>query len=322
MKSQLIKFINQLPYVNKLHGEVTKLRSALKAVKAELAESNAAIHSQTNLSAFPPGHYYSPIADLQYVKSRETQIWGTTLQELEYTIDFNVAGQLHLLKEFEEFYPELPFGKTHEPGLRFYFENEYYAYTDAIVLYSFIRYLKPKRIIEVGSGFSSSVMLDTRTLFHPDLNLTFIEPYPERLFSLISEEDRTKSEVIVKPVQDVRVRVFKQLEKNDILFIDSSHVVKTGSDLHYLLFNVIPNLNPGVHIHFHDVFYPFEYPKDWVYKGRNWNEDYFIRAFLMYNDQFQIQLFSHFLHVIHPGAFKNMPLCYNEWGGNLWLAKI
>jgi hypothetical protein len=127
--------------------------------------------------------------------------------------------------------------------------------------------------------------------------------------------------LIEKKVQDLNLEIFEKLNCGDFLFVDSSHVVKTGSDVNYILFEILPRLKSGVLIHFHDIFYPFEYPKDWVFNGWNWNEDYFLRAFLMYNTEFEIKLFSHYLHKHYSDVFKNMPLCYNNYGGNLWIMK-
>jgi len=80
-------------------------------------------------------------------------------------------------------------------------------------------------------------------------------------------------------------------------------------------------LKSGVLIHFHDVFYPFEYPKEWVLNGWNWNEDYFLKAFLMHNNQFQIRFFSNYLHLHHKEVFQAMPLTYLNTGGNFWIEK-
>ncbi len=91
--------------------------------------------------------------------------------------------------------------------------------------------------------------------------------------------------------------------------------------MNYILFEILPRLKSGVLIHFHDIFYPFEYPRDWVFMGRNWNENYFLKAFLMYNNQFEIKLFSHYLHQHHSTVFKEMPLVYRNGGGNLWIEK-
>ena len=216
----------------------------------------------------------------------------------------------------------MPFKDEKSENQRYCFINDAYSYTDAIILYSFIRHFKPKQIIEIGSGHSSAVMLDTRETFVNDINLTFIEPYPKRLYRLFKDNDRDNCNVLAKKVQNVPINEFQKLQRNDILFIDSSHVSKTGSDVNYEIFKILPTLNSGVIIHFHDVFYPFEYPKSWVSEGRNWNEDYLLRAFLSYNDQFEIVLFSHFIHQHHKAAFKEMTLTYKNTGGNLWIRKI
>jgi predicted O-methyltransferase YrrM len=185
-----------------------------------------------------------------------------------------------------------------------------------------LRHLKPERVIEIGSGFSSALMLDVNEHFLENkTELTFVEPFPKRLNSLLTELDAKQTNIVEALVQEVDLNIFKRLEKDDILFIDSSHIVKTGSDLHHIFFNILPIINSGVYIHFHDVFYPFEYPKTWVLNGFNWNEDYFLRAFLMYNSDFEIVLFSDYLHKFHKTAFKSMPMSYNNTGGNLWLVK-
>ncbi|MEK7255540.1 MAG: class I SAM-dependent methyltransferase, partial [Bacteroidota bacterium] len=270
---------------------------------------------------FPPGHFYSPVFDVEELKLRQDKIWTGVDKKEVAGIDLNDEGQVALATSFEKYYAEMPFDKG-LPDLRYAFVNDFYSYTDGITLYSMMRHFQPKRIVEVGSGHSSALMLDTKEHFKMDTELVFIEPFPERLNSLLRQNDREQCRVVVSPVQEVDPAFFAGLGKNDILFIDSSHVVKTGSDLHYLIFKVIPALNPGVLIHFHDVFYPFEYPKNWVFMGRNWNEDYFLRAFLMYNNAFRIRFFAHFLHAHYNHVFANMPLCYKNIGGNIWLEKL
>jgi len=273
------------------------------------------------LSKYPLGHFYSPIVSKAELIEFENQIWEGADQDFISGINLNLDKQLVLLKEFSNYYQEMPFRDEKKGIQRYCFNNGAYSYTDGIVLYSFIRHFKPKRIIEIGSGHSSAVMLDTREEFVNDINLTFIEPFPKYLNKIIKDNDRANCEVLEKKVQNVQLSKFQKLEANDILFIDSSHVSKTGSDVNYEIFKILPILNPGVIIHFHDVFYPFEYPKSWVSEGRNWNEDYLLRAFLSYNDQFEILLFSHYIHQHHKEAFKDMPLTYKNTGGNLWIRK-
>ena len=94
-------------------------------------------------------------------------------------------------------------------------------------------------------------------------------------------------------LQSVGVEVFEELGRGDILFIDSTHVSKLGSDVNYLFFEILPRLRSGVRVHIHDVFFPFEYPPKWIAKGIAWNENYLLRGFLQYNDKFRIVLFNH-----------------------------
>ncbi|HMI77718.1 MAG TPA: class I SAM-dependent methyltransferase [Ferruginibacter sp.] len=270
----------------------------------------------------PAGHFYSPLVLIDDIKKREFEIWKDAAKEGIKGIDLRTDEQIKLIKSFTQFYDEIPFKPTKQANIRYQFENGFYSYTDGIILYSMIRHFKPKNIIEIGSGFSSAVMLDTNELFfNNEINLTFIEPYPDRLHSIMTENDKITTTIIQSNVQAVSIDSFEKLRAGDILFIDSTHVAKTGSDVNYILFEILPSLQSGVLIHFHDVFYPFEYPKEWVFEGRSWNEDYFLKAFLMYNDKFEIKLFSEYIHKHHKNAFENMPLSYKNWGGNFWILK-
>lgn len=272
------------------------------------------------INKFRLGHFYSPIVSKTELDTYEKDIWSELPLEI-LGIDLNPEAQRTLLEGFVTYYDDLPFTEEKTRENRYCYKNGTYSYTDGIVLYSMIRHFSPKRIIEIGSGYSSALMLDTKEKFSPETDLIFIEPYPKLLYSLFKEEDKKNCSVFDRPVQSVAIKEFRKLTVNDILFIDSSHVSKTGSDVNYELFEILPKLASGVIIHFHDIFYPFEYPKDWVYEGRNWNEIYLIRAFLNYNQDFEIILFSHFMHSLHKSAFKNLPLTYKNPGGNLWLRK-
>ena len=269
-----------------------------------------------------PGHFYSPIPSLIEIQKHENRIFDRTIKAIP-GIDLNIEQQLRLLEKFGSYYIDLPFDKQKKDDLRYYFENPAYSYSDAICLYSMIREFGPKKIIEIGSGYSSCVMLDTNELFFQNqIDCTFIEPYPDLLRSLINEDDKTRCHFIESNLQDVPLSEFAKLEANDILFIDSTHVAKTGSDVNYIIFNILPLLEHGVYIHFHDIFWPFEYPKEWIYEGRAWNEDYFLHAFLMYNYQFEIVFLNTYLEEFYEDRFmKNMPLCLKNRGGSIWLRK-
>jgi len=186
-----------------------------------------------------------------------------------------------------------------------------------------LRSLKPKKIIEVGSGFSSSVILDTNEKFLDNsMKMTFIEPHPDRLESVLKDCDKESTIIHKKRVQEIPVDVFNELEANDILFIDSTHVSKFNSDVNYIIHQILPALTPGVYIHFHDVFFPFEYPKDWLLRGWAWNEQYILRAFLQYNNKFKIVMFSSYLERLYEKEIKRrFPLLYKVTGASIWIKK-
>jgi predicted O-methyltransferase YrrM len=270
----------------------------------------------------PPGHFYSPIPDLRQVREKENIIFGHIPRTIP-GIELNEQEQLSLLGEFKTYYDELPFKSYKSDGLRYFFENPSYSYSDAICLYFMLRHAKPNRIIEIGSGFSSCVMLDTNDLFfNGSIKITCIEPFPDLLLSLIRPADRDRITLLTQKVQDVELSAFEALGQNDILFIDSTHVSKIDSDVNRILFEVLPHLNSGVYIHFHDVFYPFEYPKEWIYEGRAWTELYMLRSFLQFNTAFKIIFFNTFLEHFYQSAFaRDMPLCMRNKGGSIWIRK-
>jgi predicted O-methyltransferase YrrM len=274
------------------------------------------------LSPFP-GSYSSPIVDPVEIRKREAEIFSINSRHIP-GVDLNEDYQLALLKEFEGYYREIPFKEIKNES-RYYYNNGYYLHSDAIFLYSMLRYFHPKRIIEVGAGFSSAAMLDSvESLGYQDTVFTFIDPFPDRLKSLLRKEDSLRCTIIEKNLEHVDIGIVNQLTENDILFIDSSHVCKTGSDVNKIILEILPKLNSKVLIHFHDIFFPFEYPKPWVlgWNSFGWNEDYFLRAFLMYNTSFEIVFFNTFLEHFHKERFmRTMPDCLKHPGGSLWIRK-
>lgn len=270
----------------------------------------------------PPGHFYSPLPDLDFVQRHRTRLFDRSALVVP-GIEINTDGQLELIRKFADYYDQLPFKEEKTGGLRYYFNNPYFSYGDAVVLYSMLRHLRPRRVIEVGSGFSSAVMLDTNDLFlAKQVAMTFVEPYPERLFSLLSDDDKRRHHIVTDIVQNVPIEDFSKLEARDILFIDSSHVAKIGSDVVHLLTYVLPRLKAGVVVHFHDIFWPFEYPESWVRDGRAWNENYLLRAFLQFNAAFKVLFFNAYLATHHEESLaKHLPLFGRNSGGSLWIEK-
>ena len=272
-----------------------------------------------------PGHYYSAIPDKQtgLVTTSKSQVSSAPIQG----INLNEDSQLSLMDELIPFMKASSFRNEEKMvGHRYFNKNGIYGYSDALVLESMIRHLKPSRIIEAGSGYTSALMMDVNEkYFNNSINLEFIEPYPERLFTLLSDEDKKRVVLRLQGLQSVDLSVFKNLEENDILFIDSTHVAKTGSDLLYLFFEILPVLRRGVFIHFHDIFYNFEYLPDhfnWA-AGFGWNENYFLRSFLMYNNQFKVVLFSGLLEAKYKDRIaEKMPDYPFFTGGQFWMKKV
>jgi hypothetical protein len=249
------------------------------------------------LGAFLPGHYYSPYPSPEDVDraSSKAELPAPSLPG----IDLNVAEQLELLAIFGGFYEELDFPTSPDPEWRYAYENDFFRYGDAASLYAMIRHLQPHRIIEVGSGFSSMVVLDTNERnFDNEIECLFIDPEPERFLGLLRPDDLDRNSLIPDLVQNVALSTFDSLGPGDILFIDSSHVSKGGSDVNHLIFEVLPRLAVGVHVHFHDIFYPFEYPRHW-FEHFAWTENYLLRAFLQFNQEFKVCFFSDYLLRFH-----------------------
>ncbi len=213
---------------------------------------------------------------------------------------------------------------VNDPTRRYQLPSSSYDIGDATIYVCMLRHLCPERLIEVGSGSSSAVALDTFDQFFTKRpRITFIEPYPALLKSLLKREDWASIEIVASGVQEVAPSFFDDLQRNDLLFIDSTHIVKTGSDVVFELFEVLPRLRSGVVVHFHDVFYPFEYPCEWVIdRNYSWNELYALRAFLTGNRDWEILFFNdYFARAERMRVERDAPQILDNPGGGLWLRR-
>ena len=179
-----------------------------------------------------------------------------------------------------------------------YKENNYYfSGVDAIALYCSIRDWKPKRIIEIGQGFSTSVFVSSLAKNYQETQLITefisIDPYNRFQFQ---EVEGVKFINICDPLQNVSQETFLSLDESDLLFVDSSHVYKFGSDVEYLFEEIYPQIKPGVNIHIHDIFSPYHYPLSWYVKEKRfWNEQYYLEVFMRFNSQFNVTMPIYFL---------------------------
>lgn len=239
-----------------------------------------------------PIHYYEPIPDFRSITREQLE------RRREFpSIDFRWESQLRLLRQLAIYRDELEqFSNTD-------FQNDYFNGFDAAVYYSLIRHLRPRRVIEIGSGHSTRIAHKALTRNGPNGRLTCIEPYPEERLN----GHGLNVHLIQQRVEEIDVNFFRQLEANDILFIDSSHTVKFGSDVCYEFLEVLPALKPGVWVHVHDIFFPHDYPAEWILKRRlALNEQYLLEAFLSFNREFEVALANHWLSLDEGAAVRQL----------------
>jgi hypothetical protein len=259
-----------------------------------------------------PVHFYEPIPDTQ---SLPETLWSQPSELVG--IDMNESMQLDLLRNhFSKFRGEYETVSAEPPaGQLWPFRG-----TDVLVAYCMVRHFQPRRIIEVGSGFSSLV-LGQAAAKNKTSSLICIDPFPGEL--LRNGSIPALQSLIETKVQDLDLEFFSQLDPGDILFIDSSHAVKIGGDVNYLFLEVLPRLNPGVIVHVHDIFLPFEYRRHWVLNEfRFWTEQYLLQAFLTFNSEFEVLLANYYLSRYHKehlrAAFPDLP----RWiGGSFWMRR-
>lgn len=275
----------------------------------------------------PPGHYHSPLqgaADRR--KSAERIRARGVIRDLP-DLDMRAEQQLALLRRLGLHASSFPWARTLDPasGLRYSYGNEWYHHGDGGVYAAMLMEFRPSTVIEVGSGYSSALLLDVNDRFLGGrTSISFIEPYPDRLSTLATPQD-LNGRLETTTLQQVSLDRFRALRANDVLFIDSTHVSRPDSDVNYLFFDVLPVLEPGVLVHLHDIHWPFEYPAEWVEAAWTWTETYVARAFLAYNDAFEVVFMNSYMREVHPAAVDHdFPLLAQPGpspAGSLWLRR-
>jgi hypothetical protein len=274
-----------------------------------------------------PVHFYQPIPDTQ---SLSETLWDRPSKLVG--IEMNSSVQLDLLRnyfpKFRNEYEQFPTTPTQKPG-HFYLNNHLFDGTDALVAYCMVRHFQPQLIIEIGSGFSS-LLLGQAAAKNDSSTLICIEPFPQEF---LKQGFPGLDRLIQKKVEDIDLEFFSELHCGDVLFIDSSHTVKIGGDVNYLFLEVLPRLEPGVIVHIHDIFLPFEYRRDWVLdEFRFWTEQYLLQAFLTFNSEFEVLMASSYmahgylddLKAAFPSLEKlkaTVPNSVRFGGGSFWMRR-
>ena len=271
-------------------------------------------------------HFYSPIPE---TRTLTDDLWEQPSETIG--IDWNERAQVELLSTFKGSfkgeYDRFPVERT-ESYDRFSLSNSSFGQVDAEILYSMIRYYKPGKIMEIGSGHSTllaaqAVRVNAERGGH-ECELIAIDPYPD---DALKRGFPGLSRVVDQPVQSVPLSEFTKLGDNDILFIDSSHVLKIGSDVQYEFLQILPRIGRGTLVHIHDIFLPAEYPRQSVIEQHNfWTEQYLLQAFLAFNSHFQVLWSSNYMHLSHADnlkeAFRSYASDPSTGGGSFWMRRV
>ena len=271
------------------------------------------------LGMFPiVDHYYDPLFDYRRLP---TDAARRSYVEMNVDAQLKFVSALNCAEELRAF----PLEPVADP-VRYYLHNGSFEAGDAELYYSILRKTKPRRIIEVGSGFSTLVAIEGILRNKVEDNeytcsVTCIEPYEMPWLSKLDVQ------LVRKKIEDIDLTIFEQFEAGDILFIDSSHVIRPGGDVVFVILNVLPSLKKGVLVHFHDIFTPADYPVDWLkHHFRFWNEQYLLEAFLIDNNNFEVICALNFLATHHwkqiEHAFPLMSCSAVKQPGSIWLRKV
>jgi hypothetical protein len=249
-----------------------------------------------------PVHYYSPIPDVRELRARP-EIWEGPSQLLG--IDMNTKAQLRLMEEVIAAHQhECDFAR--QPGsdpFEFYTQNGYFGYASAAAMHGIIRHYRPGRIIEVGAGHSTRVIAraaDMNAASGSPVELMVVDP---NLDEALLNSLRGRAELIPRKVEEVDPARLTSLQAGDLLSIDTSHAVRTGGDVVFLYLEVLPRLAPGVLVHVHDIFIPFDYPEVWLQRRFFWNEQYLLHAFLLHNDAYEVLWGQKYAESFFPEAY-------------------
>ena len=309
---------------DRAQAQAAQLDEEKAIVERELREVRGEVEMHRARLWVPPGHQLSPITDPNDPYVRETGMLRADALKDREDLAIDEAEMLQLLGWLGEHAAKFPFDASLSPRWRFYTGNGHFGHADAAIFFAMLMEFKPARYIELGCGHASLLAMDVNDHFlDRAVEMTFYDPRPDGIGAILSQLDAYREQVHTRRSQDVPEKVFQQLRRGDILSIESSHVAKTGSDVCDIFFRILPLLAPGVLIHIHDIYYPFEYPDSWVVQeNRSWNETYLLRAFLQYNAKFRVRLFNNLLLRRQIEAFeKAFPGIDDPQGSSLWLEK-
>jgi predicted O-methyltransferase YrrM len=275
-----------------------------------------------------PNHFYSPIPDTQALPDalwqKESELPGIDMRD-EEQLDF----LRRIVDRFGDELGALPRSQGEVAVGEYFLDNGAFESVDAEIYYAMIRTHRPARVLEIGAGWSTLLALRALRANRADGaagHLLAVEPYPHGFTRTAIDRETDLAELRDVPVQELPLATFESLGAGDILFIDSSHVLRIGSDVQYEFLEVLPRLRPGVLVHVHDVFLPGEYPRDWVFgpEHRFWNEQYLLQAHLADNSRTEVVWGSSWMHRRHPDELEKAVASYDRrsrFPGSFWFRR-
>ncbi len=266
-------------------------------------------------------HYYEPLFNPKHLSQ--------ALEEKRSLpgVDFNQDGQMSLLRQFKYNDELLAMPMDKEGENEFYFNNGWFGPGDAEYYYNLIRHLKPCKIIEIGSGYSTlmaqkAIEKNKREQANYYCQHVCIEPFENPWL------EELEVEVFREKVEDVDIVLFESLAENDVLAIDSSHMIRPQGDVLFEFLRILPVLQVGAYVHIHDIFTPRDYPRRWLIdQGKFWNEQYLLEAFLTLNNSYEIVGALNYLSKRYPEEFSEIcPVFvangYKPEPGSFWMRRM
>lgn len=267
-------------------------------------------------------HYYEPLPEFSAITPEQV-----LKRRVSSCIDWNLERQVSLVRKLSQYQSEIQEIVEGQASIPFDFSNSVFSELDAAVYYAILRELKPRKVIEIGCGYSTQIaaLAIAQNLQQGySGGIICVEPYPEARLT----EANLAVELITEKVETLSLEFFQQLSAGDVLLIDSTHTVKFDSDVCREILQILPALPSGVWVHFHDIFFPYDYPPDWLIKERRaWSEQYMLEAFLAYNNVFEVKLANHWLSLDYPEEVAKLWPNVLQWQqkfhqcGSFWLCK-
>ncbi len=273
---------------------------------------------------FQECNFYSPVNDLEFLEENRDLWHGRGLPR---GVNWDLEGQVEYLEGIASFARELvDVPNEMAPGPpSYHWRNDFWNGLDAIAQYAILRDARPRRVVEVGCGWSSLLMAEALLRNEAEgagrTQVDQVEPYARKeLLSALPDHWRLHESIL----QRAPLELFESLEAGDVCFYDGSHVARAGSDVAWFFFEILPRLAPGVLVHVHDIFWPNDYPDQWIFEGGlSWNEQYVFQAFLMGNREFRLTLANAAVADAFPdrlqAALGTVPTALT--GGSVWMRR-